>query len=105
MAAQNRGRTERRRFGADLRSRAVELVSAARVGGRSWQWIAEELGVNATLLQRWARDRGSSFVRVETTEEASVVSTSGTLRLRTPEGYAVEGLDVASVADLLHQLR
>jgi hypothetical protein len=106
VAARNRGvgGGGRRRFGAELRARAVALVVAGRRSGRGWDEIAAELGVRATLLQKWCRAAASpAFVRVEIEEEAQ--STASGLRLSFPAGYVVEGLDVASAAELLRRLR
>lgn len=107
VAARNRGvgGGGRRYFGTELRARAVALARAARRSDRSWEEIAAELGVTATLLQKWCRGAVSpAFVRVEIEESASGVA-SGGLRLVSPAGYVVEGLDVASAAELLRRLR
>lgn len=105
VAARNRDAGGRRRFGADLRSRAVALAEAARREGRTWESIASELEVSSTLLQKWCRDRSESpFVRVEV-DEAAAVAVGGAVRVSTPGGYVVEGLDVASAAELLRRLR
>jgi hypothetical protein len=61
------------------------------------------LGVRATLLQKWCRGAAPpAFVRVEVEEAAPA---SGGLRLVSPAGYVVEGLDVVSAAELLRRLR
>jgi transposase-like protein len=114
VAARNRGvgGGGRRRFGAELRARAVALVGAARRGGRGWDEIAVELGVRATLLQKWCRGAAPpafvpappALVRVEV-EEAAPDPASGGMRLVSPAGYVVEGLDVVSAAELLRRLR
>lgn len=104
VAARNAGSSGRRRFGADLRARAVALATRARHAGRSWAWIGRELGVRETLLQKWCVGSGSSFVRVEIDRDADSV-TGGGLRVRTPEGFAIEGLDVAGAVELLRRLR
>lgn len=107
LAASNRGvgAGGRRRFGAELRARAVALAGAARRRGRGWDEIAAELGVSATLLQKWCRGASPpAFVRVEVAEAAAATA-SGGLRLLSPAGYVVEGLDVVSAAELLRRLR
>jgi hypothetical protein len=104
VAARNREGGVRRRFGSDLRARAITWAQSARRSGRQWEEIASELGVSATLLQRWCRESAPSFVRVEV-EEVEAPGASGVLRLVTPRGDVIEGLDVASAAELVRRLR
>ena len=76
VAARNRGEgVKRRRFGADLRSRAVALAAAMRREGQPWQSIASELKVNVTLLQKWCEQgAGEPFVLVELEEEGTTTA-------------------------------
>jgi hypothetical protein len=85
-----------------------------RRDGQPWKSIASELDVNATLLQKWCEQgSGAPFVLVELEEEETAATrcaavgdqqTGGVLRLCTPSGYVIEGLDVAAAAKLLRQL-
>jgi AraC-like DNA-binding protein len=104
VAARNREGGVRRRFGSDLRARAIAWAQSARRAGQKWEEIARELGVSATLLQRWCRESTPSFVRVEV-EEVLTPAASGRLRLVTPAGEVIEGLDVAAAAELVRRLR
>lgn len=115
VAARNRGEgVKRRRFGADLRARAVALAAAMRREGQPWQSIASELEVNATLLQKWCEQgTGAPFVLVELEEQGKTTKSGagvgdrqvgGALRLCTPSGYVIEGLDVVAAAELLRRL-
>lgn len=104
VRAANRGKAARRHFSEELRAEAVSITRAARRQGSSWKEILEGLGVGAALLQKWCRETPSSFVRVEMSEATPKVVREG-LRLQTPEGFAIEGLDVAGAIELLRQLR
>ena len=76
-----------------------------REAGGTWAEISEELGVSAGLLQRWQSGVGSGFARVEVVEEAAARSTEDQgLRLVTPQGHEVIGLDVEQTAELLRLL-
>ena len=66
--------------------------------------IGGELGVTGTLLQKWCSEGGPSLVRVEVEEAASTVPWNGLL-VRTPEGFAIEGLDMSGAVELLQRLR
>ena len=102
VSSRNRGGGKRCRYGAELRSLAVGYANSERQSGRSWALISSELGVNVNLLQKWCREGSSDFARVEVEEEASRSgSSSGSLRVRTPSGYDIEGLCVAEAVQLL----
>lgn len=103
---ENAGR-RRRRYSVGLRREAVGMLSASRLEGSGRKAVARELGIGAATLERWAREveearGGAPFRRVEVRSERQEARAG--LRLVTPRGFAVDGLDLESVAALLGAL-
>lgn len=93
---------------ADVRARLqVRAVALREEDGLSIDRIAERLGVSPATVVRWlaSRSEEASFVKVEVV--ADVPEPAPPLAaavLLAPGGYRVEGLDVASLAELLRRL-
>jgi hypothetical protein len=73
--------------------------------GSSQSQLARQLGISQPTLHRWMAEVATArFRRVEIAEVPSSEFGSPGLRLRTPQGYVIEGLDVPSLAALLRVL-
>ncbi len=91
---------------AQLQRRAVVLRDEGQL---PVDIIAERLGVTSATVTRWLTrcSQAAGFVRVEVVEgelEPASAPASVVPVLLAPGGYRVEGLDVASLADLLRRL-
>ena len=87
-----------------LQSRAIVL---RREGGLAADAIAERLGVSQSTVSRWlaGRSQEAGFVQVSVVTDAPEPAPAHAVPvLVAPGGYRVEGLDVASLADLLRRL-
>ena len=99
------------RCAVDLRSRIVAYAVACSADGESHQRIADRLGVKERTLSRWIRRARQTGVGVR---QVAIVPSPGdrtmpplpraTLRLVTPRGFVVEGLDAELLASLLQVL-
>ena len=106
------GRTKRnQRIPLALRAELIAHTRAARVRGVAWGAIARELGVSMTGLKRWFAAlppvrRGAPMLRrVRVTSATdSQPSVGRALCVVSPQGYRVEGLDIAAAAVLLRAL-
>jgi transposase-like protein len=97
----------------ELRERAVAYAEACCGRGESKWAVAQRLGVVESTLCRWLRrKRGAivpamrpvSVVGALSREHADEPSPTPRLRLVTPNGYVVDGLDLEEVAYLLRIL-
>lgn len=89
----------RKRFPATLREKITRLGQGLRAEGKSWREVGAELGVHVESVRRFCQQTRAGFAAVEVVEEASrpvVIS---------PQGYRVEGLTMAGIAELLERLR
>jgi len=98
------------RYPQALRDLAVHYAHESRRQGLSRRRAAEALGVSDVTLSRWIEEVSSAVSDlVETVPLREVVVTDlhpgRSLCLVTPEGIRVEGLDVATLAQLLRALR
>ena len=98
------------RYPQALRRIAVDYAQEARHRGHSRRGCAENLGVSDVTLSRWIEEAGLPVPEFgETAPLREVVLTDSrlgrSLSLVTPEGFRVEGLDVAELAELLRALR
>ena len=112
--------SERRRAGARrwrcsaaLRARAAGYAARCAADGESHARIAVRLGMKQRTLSRWLRqgaagDAGFRSVAIAPAERRAnartAASASSELRLRTPRGFVVEGLDAELLASLLSVL-
>jgi hypothetical protein len=112
-AGRGSGRSKRWRCPSELRSRVVSFTKACRERGEPYLDIAVRLGVVESTLSRWMRAeraqeepgfRPVSIVPASERPSETRENPSG-LRLITPQGFTVEGLDIESLAYLLQVLQ
>jgi hypothetical protein len=116
-----------RRFPPDLKARVLDWVSGQRAIGVRPMSISESLGIPWESIGKWLRNReptpemkavaevatasDEQLRPVRVVERASrpprmnARPGSGAVILRTPQGFAVEGLDLEGVVALLRRLR
>jgi hypothetical protein len=99
-----------RRYPKELREKITRWVKVQREKGVRTEVIASTLGVSWESLARWAGERGPSSqgdrprLRAVRVTPSPLESTEGRLTVRTPQGFAVEGLDMAGVIELMRRL-
>jgi hypothetical protein len=82
----------------DLVAQVRAHVEACRAAGVTMAQISADLGVSLDTLYRWRRD-APGFRQVEVVAEAA-----SSFTVHGPRGLRIEGLDLASLADLLRRL-
>ena len=94
------------RYPEDLRAEIVTIVRAGRVAGRSLSHLAREIGVSAPTLIAWLRRPARGHVRqVELAPSAvSAIAAPPSPVLVTPQGFRIEGLDLAGLITVLRDL-
>ena len=106
------GRSKKWRCPPELQSRVVSYAKVCRDRGEPYFDIAVRLGLVESTLTRWFRTdkakdqpgfRSVSIVRRDV-EETTAQPFASQLRLLTPQGYRVEGLDAQTLAYLLRVL-
>ena len=91
-----------RRYPAELRALAVAVAEERRE--EPLARVAADLGVNTMSLQRWLeQEEPAGFRPIEVEPEPAGEPARG-LRLITPRGYRVEGLEIEAVVSLLRVL-
>lgn len=91
------------RYASDLQERLTAMTRRLREAGRSGRAVEEALSMRWETLRRWLVSSEESppssvaLVPVEVVAERS-------LRVVSPSGYAVEGLDLREAAYLLQSL-
>lgn len=102
------GPGKRWRCPGGLKSRIVSYARVCRERGEPLLDISSRLGLVESTLARWLRAdrkelgagfRSVSIVAAEEHHQPGIVS--GSLRLTTPAGYSVDGLDTQTLAYLL----
>jgi hypothetical protein len=100
--------TKRWRCPADLKARVISYAKVCRGQGETIESIATRLGLVGGTLARWLRsDRDElavgfrSVAVVASPDHHECAGSGGPLRLLTPRGYCVEGLDAQTLAFLL----
>lgn len=92
-----------------LRSRIVSYAKVCREQGEPLHQISSRLGLVESTLARWLKAAGKALalapgfrsVSVIEGEDLSQGESYNPLRLMTPAGYVVEGLDAQTLAFLL----
>jgi len=92
-----------------LRSRIVSYARVCREQGEPLHQISSRLGLVESTLARWLKADGRALALAPGFRSVSVLEggdhgqgeTLHTLRLTTPAGYMVEGLDAQTLAFLL----
>jgi len=93
----------RRRYGADLRNRVVDLAVRWRSKGHAVSKLARELGVRDSMLSEWLR-KSASKRRVRSVEVVDEAPSSHVgLTMKLPSGARIEGLSLEDVVLLLRQ--
>ena len=98
---------KRARCPAELRSKLLSFARVCREQGEPVRDIAERLGLTESSLTRWLRAERKEFaagfrsVAIVPSEHAAPETPDEPLRLLTPHGYCVEGLDPQTLAFLL----
>jgi hypothetical protein len=104
-----RPRRSRDGYPAAVRAQVVPLVADAMATGRSMSSIARGLGVSAATLSRWVETApgAAHFLPVVVGPSAmpSHKPPTGGLRLISPSGYQLEGLDLDGAICALQRLR
>ena len=114
-AVEASGRGPGRRFAAELRADLVRASHALWMSGEPLADIADALGIHVATVTRYLDEE------VDLTEEASdlclpsglvpiaitqsAVATTTALRVTTPDGFVLDGLDVEDAATLIRALR
>jgi hypothetical protein len=73
--------------------------------GKRWRDIAGEVGLSATVLQRWARAARGEPRRLARVEVIADPKSAEAVSLVSPSGYRIEGLAVEAALRALAQLR
>jgi len=97
----------------EMQSRVVSYAKVCRERGEPFFDIAVRLGLVESTLSRWFRTekakeqpgfRSVSIVRKDDNEETMAHPSASRLRLLTPQGYRIEGLDAQTLVYLLRVL-
>jgi hypothetical protein len=98
-----RGRTTR--IPDAVRARVVEYVRGQRGRGKAWRSIAEEVGLSATVLQRWMRGAPNAPHRLARVKVVADPQATATVSLVSPSGYRIEGVRLEAALRALEALR
>ena len=97
-----------RRYPAELKALAVDHARQAQATGRNLAAVAKELGLSDQTLRTWIEAEHGGGLRpvvIQPDPEEPPPITAGVPVLVTPEGFRVEGLDLAQLTSLLRTLR
>jgi len=91
-----------------LRERIVRYAVGCSAEGESHRRIAGRLGLEQATVSRWIRESAGSSdfrqVAIVPVEHSEHIAAVPSLRLTTPRGLVVEGLDLEHLAALLRVL-
>jgi transposase-like protein len=91
-----------RRYSDDLRQRAVAYWRARKPAGDGVRAVATALGIAPVSLRRWAQD--ARFRPVQVVADAAPVAARLVVVIDA-RGVRIEGVDVATAAQLIARLR
>ena len=97
-----RGRTTR--IPDPIRARVVAYARQERAAGQSWARIARTVGLSAGALKNWSRTPPAARTLVPVEVAATATMPPMPLVVVSPDGYRVEGLDLATASALLRAL-
>jgi len=95
------------RYPEDLRAEIVTLARAGRAAGRSLGSLARGVGLSVPTLTGWLRRPAPGRLRrvtVAPSPSPAIVAPARRLVLITPQGFRVEGLDLATMVTMLRRL-
>jgi hypothetical protein len=103
LALLERGRGKR--YSAQMRERIRRVGRAMHAAGTGWQRIGTALGIPHETVRRLCRDDAvrDAFVAVDVAPAPA--GSTGAITLVTPDGFRIEGLDLAAAHALLARLR
>jgi hypothetical protein len=104
LEALSRGRAPRGvRYPVEIRAEVVGLAREALGAGLGASVLAKQLGLPLATITRWGRHRPRQRLRRITIAPArpEVVAAPGAPVLVTPQGWRIEGLDVATLLRVL----
>ncbi len=93
----------RLRYTAELRAEAVAYAEERLASGAMLTAVTRELGLGGNTLRAWlaAERQSPRFRKVEIAAE----ETAATLVVTGPCGLRIEGLDIATLSELIRRLR
>ena len=97
-----RGRTTR--ISDAVRARVLTYARRQRAAGHSWVRIAQAVGLSVGSLKNWSRTPPPARRLVPVAVTVAPEVPAAALRVVSPGGYRVEGLDLASATALLRAL-
>jgi len=93
----------RRRRTAEQRAALISQIRTMRAQGMTYRAIALDLGLNPQTVYSWRDELGGEAPGFRAVTLAMPRPTTAPV-LVTPQGYRIEGLDLAGVAHLLRAL-
>jgi len=101
--------TEGQGYSSAVRARVVRYVRPRRASGQTWTALSLEVGLSTTTLIQWCRDEqdepqaeAPTFLPVHIAPTPPPPAPAPVrLSLTSPNGWRVDGLDLASLAQLL----
>ena len=88
----------------ELRRRAQAYVARRAAEGASQRELARALGLSGATIRSWCRARRAPTFHAVTVVDAPKRGEGGRLSVVTRGGLRIEGLDVASVCELVERL-
>ena len=95
------------RYPGEVRAEVVTLARAGRAAGRSLRSLARAVGLSVPTLTGWLRRPTPGRLRrvtVAPSPSPAIVAPERRLVLVTPQGFRVEGLDLATMVTMLRRL-
>lgn len=103
-AFRRQSRSSRPRYAGDLRAEVVAMAERAIGSGWSRQRVVDALGLSAPTLMRWMSQGEGRFRTVSIVEDDRATTSdrdAASIRVVTPSGWTIEGLDLDGVRELL----
>lgn len=101
-----RSGSSRPRYAVDLREEVVAVAQRAMEAGWSRRSVLSALGLSAPTLARWMSGGVGLFRAVRLVEDDEALPAeraTRSVRVITPSGWTIEGLDLAEVVELLER--
>lgn len=102
----------RRRYPAAVRQEVLSYAKQRMARGASQRRVATELGISFRTLGHWIRGENGPFRPVKrkshagrpSSSQAKLAAAGSALRLKTPQGFQIEGLSVSDLVAVLKSL-